>query len=292
MLDQIDNNDLEKLADQELAKREERPYEEPEGEMTFLEHMEVLRWHLMRSVIAILVLGIVAFVSKDIVFGIIILGPSRPDFITFQWLCKLSELVNSDVLCIDELPFTLQSRKMTGQFTMHLMSSFLIGFVAAFPYVFWEIWRFIKPALYATEQKVARGTTFFVSILFFMGISFGYFVVSPLAINFLGHYSINDSIINEFDITSYVSTVTMLVLVCGLMFQMPVFAYYFSKIGLLHPLVMIQYRKHALIVILIVAAIFTPPDVLSQILIAIPLFLLYQVSISISRTVTKRNSLK
>lgn len=285
MLDQTDNSGLDKI----LAKRQAgKSVDPPKEEMTFLEHLEELRWHLMRSVIAVLVLSIVAFVSKKIVFGIIILGPSRVDFITFQWLCQLAEAVKIQALCLDEMPFTIQSRQMTGQFVMHLTSSFVLGLVVAFPYLFWEMWRFIKPALYNAEQQVARGTTFFVSCLFFIGISFGYFIIAPLSINFLGSYQVDDSIINEFDLTSYVNTLLMLVLACGIMFQLPVFAYFFSKIGLLTPEFMRAYRKHALVVILVIAAVITPPDVLSQVLVTIPVYGLYELSIKISARVAKK----
>ena len=285
MLDQVDDKGLDKI----LAKRQAgKGVESPKEEMTFLEHLEELRWHLMRSVIAVLVLAIVAFVSKKIVFGIIILGPSRVDFITFQWLCQLSEIVKIDALCLNEMPFTIQSRQMTGQFVMHLTSSFVLGLVVAFPYLFWEMWRFIKPAMYSAEQKVARGTTFFVSSLFFLGISFGYFIIAPLSINFLGSYQVDDSIINEFDLTSYVNTLIMLVLACGIMFQLPVFAYFFSKIGLLTPEFMRSYRKHAFVSILVISAIITPPDVLSQILVSIPVYGLYELSIKISARVARK----
>lgn len=290
MLDQVDDSGLDRI----LAKRQEKnanPTEEPKKEMTFLEHLEALRWHLFRACVAIVVLSIIAFGSKSIVFGMIILGPSKVDFITFQWLCKLGELVHTDILCITDLPFTIQSRQLTGQFTMHLMSSFVVGFVVGFPYLFWEIWRFIKPALYDNEKNVARGTTFFVSILFFIGISFGYFVITPLSINFLGHYTVDDSIINEFDLTSYVNTVIMLVLACGMMFQLPMFAYFFSKLGVLHPEVMRRFRKHALVTILFISAVITPPDVLSQILVTLPVYGLYELSIRISARVVKKQGL-
>lgn len=226
--------------------------------------------------------------AKGIVFGIVILGPSKADFITFQWLCQLAEITNVDLLCIDDLPFTIQSRKLTGQFTMHLMSSFVVGFVVGFPYLFWEIWRFIKPALYDAEQSAMKGTTFFVSVLFFIGISFGYLIITPLSINFLGHYTVDDSIINEFDLTSYVNTVMMLTLACGIMFQLPMFAYFFSKIGVLHPEIMRRFRKHAMITILFVSAVITPPDILSQVLVTLPVYGLYELSIRISARVVKK----
>lgn len=285
MLDQVDDSGLDKI----LAKRQQgKNPEPPQKELTFLEHLEELRWHLFRSVVVVLVLTVVAFVAKNIVFGMIILGPSKTDFITFQWLCQLADATQIPSLCITELPFTIQSRTLTGQFTMHLMSSFVVGFVVAFPYIFWEIWRFISPALYDTEKSIAKGTTFFVSILFFIGISFGYFIITPLSIQFLGSYTVDESIINEFDLTSYVNTVIMLVLACGIMFQLPVFAYFFSRLGILHPAIMRQYRKHALVVILFIAAVITPPDVLSQILVTVPVYGLYELSIRISAHVARK----
>jgi len=181
---------------------------------------------------------------------------------------------------------------MTGQFTMHISSSIVIGFIGAFPYVFWEIWRFVKPALYSKEKKIARGAVFFVSLLFLTGILFGYYVVSPLSINFLANYQLDPSIINEFDITSYVTTVSMLVLTCGIMFQLPIMVYFLSKAGIVTPATMRKYRRHALIGTLIVSAIITPPDVISQLLIAVPLFLLYEISIYISKLVVKEEMTK
>lgn len=256
--------------------------------MSFLDHLEELRWHILRSFIAILVFAIIVFLAKTIVFHHIILAPSRPDFITYRFLCKISEILHSSVLCITELPFTIQSRKMTGQFTMHISSSIVIGFICAFPYVFWEIWRFVKPALYSKEKKIARGAVFFVSLLFLSGILFGYYVVSPLSINFLANYQLDPSIINQFDITSYVTIVSMLVLTCGIMFQLPIVVYFLSKAGIVTPSIMRKYRRHALIGTLIISAIITPPDVISQLLISMPLFLLYEVSIYISKLVVKK----
>ena len=250
--------------------------------MSFLDHLEELRWHLIRSIASILVFAIIAFLSKDLIWDTVILGPSKPDFWTYQTLCKLAE-----AFCIDELPFIIQSRQMTGQFTMHILSSVVIGLLCAFPYTFWEMWRFIKPGLYETEQKVSRGATFFVSLLFMIGVLFGYFIVTPLAVNFLGNYQVADSILNEFDIISYVTTVATLVLACGLMFQLPIVVFFLTKAGLVTPEVMKTYRRHAIIVILIAGAILTPPDPISQIMIALPLVLLYQVSIFISKWVLR-----
>ena len=216
--------------------------DDDEKEMSFLDHLEELRWHLIRSLAAIFVFAIAAFVSKDLVFHTIILGPSRPDFWTYGMLCKVSNLLGSDAFCIEELPFIIQSRQMTGQFTMHITSSFVIGLIMAFPYAFWEIWRFIKPGLYPTERKAARGATFYVSFLFLLGVFFGYFVVTPISINFLANYQIDTSILNEFDIVSYVSTVTTLILACALLFQLPIVVFFLTKAGLVTPALMRKYR--------------------------------------------------
>ncbi|MBR9998985.1 MAG: twin-arginine translocase subunit TatC [Cyclobacteriaceae bacterium] len=257
--------------------------------MSFLDHLEELRWHIIRSLISIMVFAIAAFLAKKIVFHGIILAPSRTDFWTYRILCKVSELINTSALCIEELPFIIQSRQMTGQFTMHLTSSFVIGLILAFPYAFWEMWRFISPGLYSKEKKIARGSVFFVSLLFGIGILFGYFIVSPISINFLSNYQLDPSISNEFDIISYVSTLTMLVLACGLMFQLPIIVYFLTKAGIVTPGFMRTYRKHAIIVILVISAIITPPDIVSQILIALPLIVLYEISIFISKNVIKND---
>lgn len=284
MLDQLDDDALDRYV--EAKKQGKDPSEM--GEMSFLQHVEVLRWHIIRSVIAVFVLAIAAFLNKDFVFGNLILGPSRLDFLTFQLLCDASDWLNSDALCITDMPFILQSRKMTGQFTMHISSSVIVGFIAAFPYVFWEIWRFVKPGLQTNEKNTARGTVFIVSFLFFTGVLFGYYIISPLIVNFLGHYTLHESIANEFDIASYVGTVTTLVLVCGLMFQLPVVVYFLTKVGVVTPELLVAYRKHALIVILFLGALLTPPDITSQVLIAVPLFVLYQFSILVSKFVISR----
>lgn len=252
-------------------------------EMGFLDHLEELRWHLIRSVVAILALTIVAFLSKDIIFGIIILGPAKVDFWTYRKFCELAAYLNTPDLCIDKLNFSLQSRNMTGQFAMHISSSFVIGFIVAFPYVFWEIWRFVKPGLYDKEVSATRGAVFVVTALFLMGILFGYYIISPLSINFLANYQLDPAILNQFDITSYISTLIMMVLASGLMFQLPMVIFVLTKIGIITPAFMRTYRRHAIVVILIVAAFITPsPDIFSQMLVAVPLYMLYEASIFVS----------
>ena len=259
-----------------------------EKEMSFLEHLEELRWHIIRSLAAIFVFAVIAFLAKDIVFGKIILGPSRADFWTYQMFCKIGHLTGTDAFCIDSLPFIIQNRKMTAQFTLHLTSSFVIGLILAFPYAFWELWRFVKPGLYPREKKVSRGAVFFVSLLFISGVLFGYFIITPISINFLSHYQLDPSISNEIDLSSYISTLMMLVLASGLMFQLPVVVFFLTKAGIITPEILITYRKHAVIVILILSALLTPPDVVSQILMAFPLLFLYQISIFISKRIVKQ----
>jgi sec-independent protein translocase protein TatC len=263
-------------------------HEEEDANMSFLDHLEQLRWHLLRSIAAVLVFTIVAFLSKSIVFGTIILGPSRTDFFTYRVLCDLAGMLNLSAMCIDELPFIIQSRQMTGQFSMHVTSSFVVGIIAAFPYLFWEVWRFISPGLYAQERNAARGAVFFVSMLFFAGAAFGYFILAPLSINFLSNYQLDPSILNEFDITSYVSTLIMLVLASAIMFQLPVVIYFLSRSGLVSSEMLKSYRRHAIVGILVVAAVITPPDVISQVLIAMPILVLYEAGIVIAKRLERK----
>lgn len=274
-----------------MALDQYRDEEEDEG-MSFLDHLEQLRWHLLRSVAAVLIFTVAAFLAKSIVFGKVILGPSKVSFVTYQLLCKISDALNIPALCIDTLPFTIQSRQMTGQFSMHITSSLVVGLVVAFPYLFWEIWRFISPGLYSKERQAARGAVFFVSLLFFMGAGFGYFILSPLSINFLANYQLDPSILNEFDITSYVTTVVMLVLASALMFQLPVVIYFLSMSGLVSAAMLKSYRRHSIVVILVISAIITPPDVISQIIIAMPIMVLYETGIMIAKRLEKKRALE
>jgi sec-independent protein translocase protein TatC len=260
-----------------------------EKEMSFLDHLEELRWHIVRSIIAIMIFMIVAFATAPWIFENIIFAPSRIDFPTFQALCKLGHLTGAeDALCAKPFPFKVQSRYMTGQFTMQVVAAFVIGLIIAFPYVVWELWRFIKPGLKKTEVRGSRGAVAAVSFLFALGISFGYYLLCPLMTWFFASYSLSSAISNEFDITSYVSTFVALVFGSGLLFQLPVVVYFLTQLGMLTPKFMRTYRRHAYIVILIVGAIVTPPDPLSQMLISTPLFLLYEISIFISAYVVRR----
>jgi|SRR5436190_2150262 len=260
-----------------------------EKEMSFLDHLEELRWHIVRSVSAIMIFMILAFFFMPWIFHNIIFAPARVDFPTFHWLCSLGHLTGAeDALCAKPFPFKIQSRYMTGQFTMQILSAFVIGFIVSFPYVVWELWRFVRPGLKMNERKNSTGAVFSVSMLFALGISFGYFVLCPMMTWFFATYSISDMIVNEFDITSYVSTFIALVFGSGLLFQMPVVVFFLTKFGILTPAFMRTYRRHAIIVILIIGAIVTPPDPLSQVLISLPLFMLYEISIFISAYVVRQ----
>ncbi len=260
---------------------------DPNSEMHFLDHLEALRWHLMRSAAAIVVFAIVAFLNPEILFDKVILAAKNPDFLTYRLMCKLSDLLSID-LCISEIPFNLINIDISGQFTTHIYTSFIAGFILAFPYFLWELWRFIKPALSSKERNYSRGVVFFSSILFLMGVLFGYYIISPLSINFLGSYQISQQVANQISLSSFISTVTMLTLSAGVVFELPVVIYFLSKIGLVTPQFLRNYRKHSMVVILIIAAIITPsPDVTSQILVAVPLFLLYEIGIWVSGVVLK-----
>lgn len=272
--------------DQDFEREEE---EDGDGkEMSFLSHLEELRWHVIRAGASILVFAILAFVFIEEIYHYVIIAPSRPDFWTYRQLCKLSKIVGYEDLCIKDLNFKLQAIGMGDQFTMSMTSSVIAGLVFAFPYAFWELWRFVQPGLKPSERRSARGAVFYVTFLFFSGVLFGYFVVTPLAINFLANFTLDPAIINEFSISSYISLVATLTLACGVAFQLPIVVFVLSKIGVLTPAFMREYRKHSMIVILIVAAIITPsPDIYSQILVAIPLFLLYELSIIVSANVER-----
>jgi len=278
-LDQVDTEELdESLVDSS----------EPQ-EMSFIDHLEELRWHIIRSVSSIVIFSLAAYIYIEDIFNYVILGPKRLDFWTYRMLCKISVLLNLPNLCVKKLDFILINREPAGQFMMSITLSLIIGVVCAFPYAFWELWRFIKPGLRMKERKAASGATFFVSVLFGLGVLFGYYIVTPLVINFLSNYKLDPSIANQFDITSYISTVSTLTLACGLMFQLPVVMFALSKAGIVTPKFLKTYRKHAVVVILVVAAVITPsPDVMSQMLVAMPLFLLYEVSIWVSASVWRK----
>jgi sec-independent protein translocase protein TatC len=259
-----------------------------ENEMSFLEHLEVLRWHIIKAIASIIIVGIVAFIFKDILFNKILLAPKSPEFLTNRLLCELGQAVKVPKLCINTIPMELISIKMAGQFSMHIMVSLVAGFVVAFPYIFFQFWRFIVPALYPKEKKVARGAVFVSSLLFMIGVLFGYYIITPLSIHFFSSYSVSDAVTNQINLISFVSTIASILLSSGIVFELPILVFFLSKIGLITPKFLKTYRKHAIVLILIVAAIITPPDIFSQLLVSLPLILLYEASILISRRIERK----
>lgn len=262
---------------------------DPNSEMSFLDHLEALRWHLMRSVIAICVIAVVLFFFNEFIFGTIIFGPKNPDFITYRAFCKLSHLLNlGDSLCVNEISFSLINTDLAGQFTMHMWISLVGGLILAFPYVLWELWSFIRPALHEKEQKSANSFVFFASFLFLTGVLFSYYIIVPLSVNFLGTYQVSADVVNMISMDSYISSVSTLTLATGIIFELPIIVYFLTRFGILSPEFMQKYRKHAVVVILIVAAIITPSsDITTQLVVAVPLYVLYEVSIFVSRYVVK-----
>ncbi|MBC9797682.1 twin-arginine translocase subunit TatC [Sinomicrobium weinanense] len=258
-------------------------------EMSFLDHLEELRWHLIRATSAIVLIGVFAFLAKDFIFDTILFGPKKPDFVTYEFFCKISKSMGLDEsFCIKELPFQIQSRTMAGQFSAHIWTSIWAGFILAFPYVLYEFWKFISPGLYENERKNARGFIIIASLLFFTGVLFGYYLISPLSINFLASYQVSQEVHNDIDLSSYTSTIRTSVISCGLIFELPILIYFLTRIGLVTPEFLKKYRKMALVIVLILSAIITPPDITSQIVVTIPIFILYEVSIVISRFVIRQ----
>ncbi|MFT4831708.1 MAG: sec-independent protein translocase protein TatC [Psychroserpens sp.] len=263
------------------------------NEMSFLDHLEELRWHLIRSTIAVVLIGLVAFIMKDFVFDTVIFGPKKPDFPTYKLFCHLSKMLGfNEAFCGTEPLFRIQSREMAGQFSAHIWTSIWAGFILGFPYILYEMWRFISPGLYSKEKNNAQGFIFIASSLFFTGVLFGYYVVAPLSINFLGGYQVSKEVFNDIDLGSYIATVRAAVIACGLVFELPIIIYFLTKVGLVTPEILKKYRKISLVVVLIVSAVITPPDIASQIIVAIPILVLYQVSIYISSYVIRKEAKK
>jgi sec-independent protein translocase protein TatC len=266
--------------------------DQADKEMTFWEHLEELRWHIIRMLIALGVTSSIAFCYPEIVYDKLILGPKDPNFPTYRILCKASQVFNlDDSFCHMKLDFEIVSREMGEQLSNQFWISFCIGVILAFPYIIWELWRFIKPALKNTERRYTTGVIFFTSLFMLMGIAFGYFVLTPLAINFLGNYSISDQIKRLITLDSYINLVSTLTLATGLVFELPMLVYFLAKIGFLTPAIMRKYRRWAIIIILIISALITPPDVVSQTIMAIPLFGLYELSIFIAAYIKRKKDI-
>lgn len=259
------------------------------AEMTFVDHLEELRWHLVRAAIAVVVGAILIFIFAREIVDVIVLGPAHPDFITYDVLCKLGQKLHiGDALCMGNVSAKFQETAMTGQFMSTFTIAFVGGFVIAFPYVFWEFWRFVKPALSSKELKRTRGVIFWVSVLFFLGVAFGYYVLTPFMVNFYFSYSLSPLIEIRPTFTDYIENLIYTTVGIGVLFQMPLLVFILSKIGILTPTLLRKYRRYAFVIILILAAIITPStDPFSLTLVTIPLYLLYEISITVSARAVK-----
>ncbi len=260
-----------------------------EAEMSFFDHLEALRGHLIRASIAIVVFTAVVFYYYDWIFETIILGPSKSTFWTYRMLCKIGAALHRDGFCVSNVKIRLINTELAGQFTLQINSALIIGITLGVPYLIWEIWRFIKPALHDKERKAATGFVFYACMLFFLGVLFGYYVITPMSINFLSGYTVSAAIENLIDTDSYLSSVATLTLATGIVFQLPILVYILANLGIMTPKLMKETRLYAIVVILIIAAIVTPtPDMLTMTVVSIPLFVLYEVSIVVAGLVEKR----
>ncbi|MER3498678.1 MAG: twin-arginine translocase subunit TatC [Chitinophagaceae bacterium] len=259
------------------------------GEMSFIDHLEELRWHIIRAMVAILIAAIVVFIYAKVIVDKILLAPAYPDFITYKYLCQLGKAVGAgDALCMQGVKVSFISTAMTGQFISSFTIAFVGGFVVAFPYVFWEFWKFIRPALTQKELKRTRGVIFWVSFLFFLGVAFGYFVLTPFMVNFYFSYSLSTLIEIKPTFSDYLENLIYTTVGIGILFQMPLLVALLTRIGIISGRFLTKYRRHAFVVILIAAAIITPStDPFSLTLVTIPLYALYEASIAIAKRIDK-----
>jgi sec-independent protein translocase protein TatC len=266
--------------------------DEPKAEMSFLDHLEALRWVILKSISAIIIGGTVAYIYSDFVWDSILLAPKNPDFWTSQMLIKLGDYFGYKSAGLMSKPLQLINFDLSGQFMVDVWTAIIAGFIIAFPYVMYQFWSFIKPALYENERKHASGAVAIMSGLFFIGVLFGYYLIVPFSLDWLAGYSISSEVVNQINILSYISSVTSIVIAGGVAFELPVLVYFLSKIGVLTPKFLRKYRRHSYVILLIIAAIITPPDVLSQMIVSIPLIVLFEVSIFISARVEKAHQRK
>lgn len=259
--------------------------------LSFFGHLEELRWRLVKVAIVILVFAVALFLYRKEAMDYVFLSMLYPDFPTYQWFCNLGDMTGIEDLCISSpLAMTVQSDTMMGEFSASMFYSIVGGIILAFPFLFHQVWTFIKPALKLNELSASKGILFYTSFLFFLGIAFGYFILSPLCVQFAGTFNLSDKIVNLPSISSFMSMIVMTTFYTGLLFELPVVIFLLTKIGVIGPAFLRKYRKHAIVVVLIVAAIITPPDILSQMIVSIPIMILYEISILISAR-TEKNKL-
>jgi sec-independent protein translocase protein TatC len=265
--------------------------DEKKPEMSFLQHLEALRWHLVRSALAIMTFAGILFCYKEFVFDNVIFGPMHSDFLTYRALCKLSHVTGlGETLCMQSISFSLINIDLSGQFTTHIWVALIGGFMVGSPYVLWELWRFISPALHEKERKYTTGVVFFASILFLSGVLFSYYIIVPMTINFLGNYQVSTLVKNTISMDSYISTVTILTLIMGLVFELPIVIYFLTKVGIMGPAFMRKHRRYAIVIILIIGAVITPTsDIPTLLIVSTPLYLLYEISIFVSKFAEKKS---
>lgn len=258
------------------------------GEMSFLEHLEELRWHLVRSSVAIVACAVIVFINVKFIFDSILFAPKYPGFITNRFFAWIAEKLNSPDLQINTKPLEIINIDMAGQFTTHLTIAIVGGIIISIPYIFWEFWRFIKPALYDKEKRYATGAVFFSSLLFFLGVLFGYYLIVPLTTQFFGTYHVSEEVVNQINLNSYISSESTVVLGSGIIFELPIIIYFLSKVGIISSSILATYRKHSYVALLLLAAIITPPDIFSMILVTGPLMLLYELGVILAKRIEKK----
>ena len=262
-----------------------------DNEMTFFEHIDALRPHLVRGFSALFIIMIVAFVAKKFIIDMVLMGPQSPDFPPHRWLCELSHrLFGDDPLCINHIKLNMVNTALGGQFNLHMQVSMVTGVVLAVPYLLWEIWRFVAPALTSYERYKSRMFVFYVSVCFFCGLLFGYFLIVPLSINFFAGYQASADITNMIDVRSYLTTVLTVSVACAAVFQLPLLIYYLTQMGIVTAAFLRKYRRHAIILLTIVSAVITPPDLFSLVLVILPLYSLYELSIFLARHVERKKA--
>ena len=267
-----------------------RSKDDDKAEMSFVDHLEVLRGHLFRSVIAIAIGALTIGIFNKFFVHYILMGPTHNDFPTYKVMCRIGKAIHLErALCMTAVEVKMQSTSVAGQFTTFFSVILIGGFIIAFPYVFWQFWKFVKPALTKKELQKTSGVIFWVSLLFFTGVLFGYFVIAPYAINFFAKFQLDKNIENRWTIGSYFDIMTPLILGSGLTFQLPLAMFFLAKIGIVSATILRKVRKYAIVIIFIVAAFITPgPDVISQVIVAVPLLLLYEISIWLTNSVEKQ----
>jgi len=277
--------------EEEISGKRKKNQAPKDKEMTFWDHLEELRWHIIRSFAAILLLAVLSFIARDLIFDTIILAPKDSSFITNRLLCKLADIISVNGLCIDNLSLQIINISMSGQFLIHMYISIIAGLIAAAPYVIWELWAFIRPALKRNEKKYSRGAVVVMSFLFYLGVLFSYFLIVPLTVNFLGTYQVSEFVENHISLRSYIKTVVSLSFSVGVVFELPVAVFFLTKVGVLSPSFLKKNRKVAIVIVMILAAIITPADIFSQIMVALPLLGLYEISILVSKRIYKRQQM-